>query len=536
MLRTTPARRTRPIRPAGLAHGRWLGDLEPPLNPAERKLLADSAAGVDCILGSQRPQERPEHPIRAELLRFLVLGGDELHPVAVRGVQLAGAWIEGTLDLDSVHGDAYLFLRHCHFAGEAFTIQAAKLGGLDLQGSKLAGLVATELETAGQVALNGGFESTGQVGLSNATLGSGLDCANGTFSAPGEMCLDLGGIRIGGDATLLRSTFVGQIRLTGARIGGNLYLDNAAVTFAKPAVDPHAPETDASSEIQDIAIAAYRAGIDGDLFIRNAAIAGGIDLTAARCGMMIDEASSWANGGHLFDGFCYDRIKGDIDVSTRLAWLRSQQGDQLGAADFSPQPWERLSKVLRDMGFAHEASEIAIAKQDALRAAGKIEWPRAHAFFGAIAGYGYRPQRIIKLLGVLWLASTIAFYAARHEGYFAPANDTLVKANEAICGAPGDLAKAKPPLKPVPKRNWDDPACTPREYGRMQPAVYALDLILPVVDLQQRGGWHPIIAREDGTTLWWGVALRLWIWALILCGWVGAGVLVSVLGGLVRKD
>ena len=76
----------------------------------------------------------------------------------------------------------------------------------------------------------------------------------------------------------------------------------------------------------------------------------------------------------------------------------------------------------------------------------------------------------------------------------------------------------------------------PPEYTTLQPALYSLDLILPVINLQQDGDWAPIVARSDGSPLFWGHALRGLVWFEILFGWITSLMLAAVVANLVRKD
>ena len=96
-----------PERPAHLPHGRWLGDLEAeqPLSEAEKALVACCARGEPW----QPPRwhgKRPEqadtsvsNTIRADLIRFLAMGGDATHPVHDLGVMVGGGWIRGKIYL-----------------------------------------------------------------------------------------------------------------------------------------------------------------------------------------------------------------------------------------------------------------------------------------------------------------------------------------------------------------------------------------------------------------------------------------------------
>ena len=82
------------------AFGRSLDDFLP-LRDAENKLLHACASGTDLALSHGRPEQKtPENALRAEFVRFLALGGDESAAIHEMGVQVEGAWIEGSLNLD----------------------------------------------------------------------------------------------------------------------------------------------------------------------------------------------------------------------------------------------------------------------------------------------------------------------------------------------------------------------------------------------------------------------------------------------------
>ena len=54
--------------------------------------------------------------------------------------------------------------------------------------------------------------------------------------------------------------------------------------------------------------------------------------------------------------------------------------------------------------------------------------------------------------------------------------------------------------------------------------IYALDLLLPIINLGQQDSWQPT-----------GPALGMY-WALIILGWVLTSALVAGLTGIVKKD
>lgn len=90
-----------------------LGDLT-----SRERQLVDAAASGDGLECSQLPIEQlsatddPEHTIRAELLRELLLNRCD-KPPDPRGVRLRGARITGTLDLSHVEAVVGMELRNC---------------------------------------------------------------------------------------------------------------------------------------------------------------------------------------------------------------------------------------------------------------------------------------------------------------------------------------------------------------------------------------------------------------------------------------
>lgn len=343
------------------------------------------------------------------------------------------------------------------------------------------------MKVTGSVFLRRGFAATGEVRLLSAEIGGDLACSGGDFSNANQRALNAEGCRVTGRLFLCGATVTGSIKLTGASVG-----------------------------------------------------------------TLLDDGFVWKGGGHLLDGFAYDRIVGPTDGHQRIAWLRSQLDDKLDHRDFRSQPWEQLIAVLRAMGHPHEATKVAIAKQDQMRRAGQIgkpgslwRWPEnlLHILFRVLAGYGHRPAwTALWMIGV-WILSSFVFYEGRDAGYFGPSSAVIeTSALHQVCGAPGDRQPASPdPRHPghllpgAPKARWTSPACPlPPEYTTLQPAIYSLDLILPVINLQQDGDWAPIVAHADGTALFWGHALRGLVWFEILFGWVTSLMLAAVVTNLVR--
>ncbi|WP_213036400.1 hypothetical protein, partial [Candidatus Nitrotoga fabula] len=256
--------------------------------------------------------------------------------------------------------------------------------------------------------------------------------------------------------------------------------------------------------------------INNAFFFRNTSSSGRISLAGVHVGRLLDDANSWANC-IILDGLTYGGITGDAptDATTRLAWLNKQSPEHAGrsgeGADFKPQPWKQLAKVLREMGHAEDARQVSIAFEHRLRQAGWIgkapaSWDTlrtgiyqkicraGHYLFGLLTGYGYRPLRLLAWMLGMWLVCALFFWCAALEGVFGPSSP-LVFQNPAYadCQPPGG--------------NWYICGKLPEEYSGFSPLAYSLDVILPFVDLQQANSWAPLIPTPEAA---WHREILIW--------------------------
>ena len=90
--------------------------------------------------------------------------------------------------------------------------------------------------------------------------------------------------------------------------------------------------------------------------------------------------------------------------------------------------------------------------------------------------------------------------------------------------------------------NWYLCEKLPEEYTGFSPLTYSLDVILPLVDLQQETDWAPLIPTPKN--IWYEELLafdhlkhftRLVVWFEILFGWVASLLLVAVVSGLTKR-
>ncbi|MDD1621194.1 MAG: hypothetical protein LUQ11_06905 [Methylococcaceae bacterium] len=352
----------------------------------------------------------------------------------------------------------------------------------------------------------------------------------------------------------------GTVFLSGAKIGGEL-------TFAGATLNGTAGTALKALVAEGITVA-------GTFFFRGLrSIKGDITLVSAQVGSLCDDDNSWSGKLDL-DGFVYDRLIGNAptEAKSRLAWLDKQLDKHAGLAgdgkDFKPQPWRQLQKVLGDMGHVEDARQVAIAFEDRLRRANLIgqtpkNWfkPRAwlarkvsrsfHWLFGCFIGYGYRPLRMLYIMLTVWLVCGMFYWYAALHGVFAPSNP-LVFQNSVyeVCVPGSDAAKAeraKPagavPLPIQGAGNWYLCEKLREEYTGFSPLAYSLDLILPLVDLQQERDWAPMIPTPkniwtDELLTWSAIkhCTRFLMWFEILFGWMTSLLLVAVVSGLTKQQ
>lgn len=190
-------------------------------------------------------------------------------------------------------------------------------------------------------------------------------------------------------------------------------------------------------------------------------------------------------------------------------------------------------------------------------------------------GYGRRPMKaMVGLLGLWGLAGV--GYATLPPGVMAPADALVYFAPSIPAECRADWIAWQPPPRPddLSRRAAEAPASglalddsvgppyppewsaicprrVPSEYSTFSPLFYALDVLLPIVDLRQENDWSPRVTDASGEVigrLWptapyqwlrdWGIGYvaRLLEWVLILLGWALSGLLLGAVTGVIRRD
>jgi hypothetical protein len=261
-----------------------LGRFEP-LRRAERILLRACWAGDIAKIGLQRPgAPEPTVTVRGSFLSFLARGGSPEFPVAPRRIQVVGAWIEGVLDLGDAEVRSALWFFRCVFDRPLLLDGARVHGPVSLPGCRLPGLLGDRLAVAGDLAINAGCKIRGELRLTRARVAGDLRLDRLVLlparDAPTQRtALQADFLRVDGDM-LLGGGFDahGEVRALGARIGGSFDASGAKFTAS---VD--------SRGARRVALGLDGAQVEGDLKLAAGfSAAGAVRLRRVRVGGDVD--------------------------------------------------------------------------------------------------------------------------------------------------------------------------------------------------------------------------------------------------------
>ncbi|MFF3287552.1 oxidoreductase [Streptomyces sp. NPDC003023] len=484
----------------------------------------------------------PERSVRASIVARLLLNGPAARPGRVSALKLRGAQITGTLKLAGGNIAPYVELNGCRFENELL-MPEAHFATVRMVSCAIPRIEAARLRTEGDLHLPRCRVDSG-IRLTDAQIGTDL-LINQIHVRPDRRgrAITADGLSVAQDLQAELIETYGEFSLRGAKIGVSLslrgsrlraaaerralnapqltvertlYMTGAWVSVstgnqgATPpfGTDPYGNPVTRGSRLQpfechggvrlddgrfgdavDLQRARFVLSPREELSLRRIATPelrfnaerpeeGRVVLNGAKVVTLIDLAASWPGpGGLAMGGFVYENLVPyeEFPLSRRLEWVAS------ATPEYSPEPYERLATVLRNSGEDADAREVLLAKhrrrRETLPLAGKL-WGYLQDLTVA---YGYRPGRAALWMAVLWAAGAIAFSQV-----------------------------APPPIKPDEHPEWNA-------------ALYALDLLVPVINLGQDGHW-----RLQGG----------WQWAaavLVLLGWILATTVAAGASRLLRR-
>ncbi|MFD4610241.1 oxidoreductase [Streptomyces sp. NPDC058440] len=472
----------------------------------------------------------PERTVRARVVCWLLLDGPPALAGRVSSLKLRGLRITDALDLAGGAVLPYVELNGCRFDQEVL-LPEARFTTVRLVDCAVPRLEAARVRTEGDLHLPR-CRFTGGIRLTDAHIGTDLLLSQAVVHrdrAGRSIAAD--GMTVGQDlqAELLES--YGEFSLRSAKIGVSLSLRGARLANPRERFALNAPQltVERTLYLTPAGVGGPLSGVtpargtriqpfecrggvrldDGrfgdavDLerarftltdeqvlslrrvqtpelrFLGEPPPRGQVLLSGARVVTLVDRASSWPGPGSLhMGGFVYENLvpRGPFPLAERLDWVAA------ATAEYNPEPYERLAAVLREAGEDVDAREVLLAKQRRRRET----LPLAAKLVGYVqdwaVAYGYRPGRAAVWMAVLWAAGSLAF-----------------------------ARLGPPPADPGGHPEWN-------------PALFALDLLLPFVDLGQadqwqlRGGWQWLAA------------------ALIVVGWILATTVAAGATRLLRRN
>lgn len=423
-----------------------------------------------------------------------------------------------------VGSGAYLSLEHA--AGAVSLLDAVITGQLSLRGAKIRGkgpdgvsLTADRSTVSGGVWLDSGFHADGAVRLSGVNVTGMLSCSGATLDGVDERGDSLigDGLTVGSDMYLNEGfASAGTVNIRSARIGGSLSLMPAKL----------------AGDAGTTALDARAAQIGHELRWEPAApVSGRVILEDASAGSLRD---SWADeeaepaekntarpngywpsvhqGQLLLSGFTYNRFSSELPVrlDQRLAWIGSYPRRPAATArtDFAAQPYEHLVQIYQQAGQDTEARKVAIARRRDLRWFGDIGRGRkaGNWLLDVTIRYGYETWRALALLVAVYLLVLGVFLIGQHQ-------TAVVVPAQSVAG-----------LQPAPTST----NCT-KDYPCFYPAGYAIDTVIPLINIGQGSNWRPNANASFG---WFFVFVS---WAGTALGWTLATLIVAGYTGLARR-
>ena len=462
----------------------------------ELDLRTGIAAEDTVICGKEWRRHRV---IRASVLSACLRDSAGTAGSGSHALRLTGARIVGHLDLAGADIDKVLRLKSCYI-DEAPDFTDSRTRSIHLTQCRLPGLDGERLRVEGQLDLNGAVIE-GRLRLVNAHI-SGELAMNGTkLINPTGWTLFAGGLTVDG-AVFGRHGLEsrGSFRLTGAKLNGGLFLDDATIFTDQPValagdnlsvagrmvcdrliadgsirlpgarVDGQMTWDGSEIRARDIALDLRRVSARELVLTTAQPIQGTVDLGHAQVAVFTDDPASWPDDLRL-DGFSYESliavterrqffketsryVSDTADSRTtvlpardRLAWL---QHNMVG---YRPQPYEQLAAFYRRMGHDDQARIVLLAKQRQRRStqseAGKawsylLDWS---------VGYGYRPW-----LATVWLVALVA-------------TGTLIF------------------------HRWPPQPLSPGRSPEFSSLAYTVNILLPFGQFVQSDSWAPVVGR-----------------------------------------
>ena len=356
------------------------------------------------------------------------------------------------------------------------------------------------------------FTATGSVLLSGADIAGELILNNAFLIGNDgrDNALYADEIKVDGNVDLMGIFAVGTVSLKSATVGGDLRLKPLKLAGSRHRVDKDKVALDASgAKIAQELEWEPEAPVHGRVILEHTAVGRLTDnWTGPR-----SESGYWPLNGRLsLDGLTYTTIGGDhsADLNHRLEWIRSQYPDPPARTTrFAAQPYGLLANFYQQTGQDSQAREVAVARRRDLRKYGQLAWYRKalNWLLDKTIQYGYQTWRAVRYLIGLYVVTVAIFWAAQHHS------------NLIVPLMPTASGKQPPPTT----------QCT-NIYPCFYPPGYAIDAVIPIINVHQATFWGP------NGHIPWGWVLVAFTWVSTALGWALVTLAVAGYTGLARNS
>ncbi len=313
------------------------------------------------------------------------------------------------------------------------------------------------------------FEAIGEVRLINASIAGQLSFSGAQLKNLNRNALDAGGCRIGGHAVLASATphrfeASGSVDFWKARIGGDLVIRGAVLDNPKA-----------------VCFSADDCTVGGRIAVSENAFSGGVSLVRVEANILGHfDQSAWSGAKQIaLDGIAIRQIEvGQSEHApwkARAHWLkRSTHRNQGNQRVVSPHPWRECAVAFARSGRHLDARRI---QREGYREENRARpiWIRPFVWLFAEVpfGFGLSAVRATVTLVTFWLLGTLGTVAMQERG-------VLIETSGS-----GSLQ-----------------ACS-----GLDPALYALDIAIPIIDFQQEAKCEVAVAGQQG--LYPGIAVSV---------------------------
>jgi hypothetical protein len=256
----------------------WSDDATTPEGWALKQMLNGKVADFNMHCGAVLDPHKPVgwgnpcRQISPDFLADLLTEAKWKQKMPLHGVRLRGAHIVGHVDLDNAEIDSEFSAEASLISGSVSLVDAHLKRVFSLNESVLDGaLDATRMSAATLVTLGDRSSFGGDVTLSGATIGGDLEMDGANLSK--KLVADALNVH-GGLFARDHASFGGDVTLIGARIGGNFELDTASFSSASR-LDANRLDVHGALFMRD------HASFGGDVILRGATVGGNLEMNSA---------------------------------------------------------------------------------------------------------------------------------------------------------------------------------------------------------------------------------------------------------------